>query len=85
MKPTSTEPLDASKQFCPNETCSARGKVGESKISEVNSYGPWCDSRSDGAMVYPRATMVNKTASNSNGLIWKAHTPRGGELTSRAS
>jgi transposase-like protein len=29
----STEPMDASKQFCPNEACSARGKRGASNIS----------------------------------------------------
>ena len=29
----STEPMDASEQFCPNEACSARGKVGAGNIS----------------------------------------------------
>jgi transposase-like protein len=29
----STEPMDASKQFCPNEACSARGKIGAGNIS----------------------------------------------------
>src|SRR5205823_15003146 len=27
-----TEPMDASKQFCPNEACSARGQIGEGNI-----------------------------------------------------
>jgi transposase-like protein len=27
------EPMDASKQFCPNMSCSARGKIGEGTIS----------------------------------------------------
>jgi len=27
-----TEPMDASQQFCPNQTCSARGKIGEGNI-----------------------------------------------------
>src|SRR5437016_10262801 len=30
---TSSEPMDTSKQFCPNMTCSARGKKGEGNIS----------------------------------------------------
>ncbi|MDQ6660379.1 MAG: hypothetical protein M3Z24_05370 [Chloroflexota bacterium] len=30
---TSTEPMDASTQFCPNEACSARGKIGAGNIS----------------------------------------------------
>src|SRR5712691_5216039 len=30
---TLTEPMDASKQFCPNSACSARGKIGEGNIS----------------------------------------------------
>jgi transposase-like protein/IS1 family transposase len=34
-----TEPMDASKQFCPNETCSARGKIGEGNI-RIHSYRP---------------------------------------------
>src|SRR5438067_8466629 len=29
----STEPMDASEQFCTNEACSARGKVGAGNIS----------------------------------------------------
>ena len=32
MKST-TEPMDASLQFCPNEACSARGKIGTGTIS----------------------------------------------------
>jgi len=34
-----TEPMDASKQFCPNEACSARGKIGEGNI-RIHSYRP---------------------------------------------
>src|SRR6266480_2293437 len=34
-----TESMDASKQFCPNETCSARGKIGEGNI-RLHSYRP---------------------------------------------
>src|SRR5258708_20608359 len=30
---TSTEPMNASNQFCPNLTCSARGKLGAGNIS----------------------------------------------------
>jgi len=30
---TNSEPMDASKQFCPNSSCSARGKIGEGTIS----------------------------------------------------
>src|SRR6266436_8385825 len=30
---TSTEPMNASKQFCPNMTCSARGQLGAGNIS----------------------------------------------------
>src|SRR6266516_5324029 len=30
---TSSEPMDTSKQFCPNAACSARGKKGEGTIS----------------------------------------------------
>src|SRR5574340_355601 len=30
---TSSEPMDTSNQFCPNEACSARGKMGEGNIS----------------------------------------------------
>src|SRR5215472_14126091 len=33
MQTTSTEPMDTSKQFCPNVTCSARGKTGEGTIT----------------------------------------------------
>ena len=32
MKST-TEPMDASQQFCPNEACSARGQIGAGNIS----------------------------------------------------
>src|SRR3989440_6868564 len=32
MKST-TEPMDASQQFCPNEACSARGHIGAGNIS----------------------------------------------------
>jgi transposase-like protein/IS1 family transposase len=39
MKTTSTEPMDASKQFCPNEACSARGKMGDGNI-RIHSYQP---------------------------------------------
>jgi transposase-like protein/IS1 family transposase len=34
-----TEPMDASKQFCPNEACSARGKIGEGNI-RIHCYQP---------------------------------------------
>src|SRR6266704_5678296 len=30
---TSSEPMDTSNQFCPNEACSARGKIGEGTIT----------------------------------------------------
>src|SRR3984893_273592 len=33
MQTSTTEPMDASKQFCPNLSCSARGKIGEGTIS----------------------------------------------------
>jgi transposase-like protein/IS1 family transposase len=36
---TKQEPMDASKQFCPNEACSARGKRGEGNI-RIHSYEP---------------------------------------------
>src|SRR6266478_9202316 len=39
MKTTSTEPMDASKQFCRNEACSARGKMGDGNI-RIHSYQP---------------------------------------------
>ena len=32
MKTQQTEPMNPSEQFCPNETCLARGKVGEGNI-----------------------------------------------------
>src|ERR1700694_3798306 len=34
-----TEPMDASKQFCPNEACSVRGQIGEGNI-RIHSYHP---------------------------------------------
>jgi transposase-like protein/IS1 family transposase len=39
MQKSTTKPMDASKQFCPNEACSARGKVGEGNIG-IHSYEP---------------------------------------------
>jgi transposase-like protein/IS1 family transposase len=39
MQKNTTEPMDASKQFCPNEACSARGKIGEGNI-RIHSYQP---------------------------------------------
>ena len=33
MQNSTTEPMDASKQFCPNSACSARGKLGAGNIS----------------------------------------------------
>jgi transposase-like protein len=39
MKTTSTEPMDASKQFCPNEACSARGQMGAGNI-RIHAYQP---------------------------------------------
>jgi len=32
MQNSTTEPIDASKQFCPNSACSARGKIGQGNI-----------------------------------------------------
>src|SRR5213595_512346 len=32
MQNNTGEPMDASKQFCPNEACSARGQIGEGNI-----------------------------------------------------
>src|SRR5947209_52512 len=34
-----TEPMDASQQFCPNETCSARGQIGAGNI-RIHCYHP---------------------------------------------
>src|SRR6266702_8336370 len=34
-----TEPMDASKQFCPNTACSARGQMGEGTI-RIHSHNP---------------------------------------------
>ena len=33
MQTTPTEPMDPSKQFCPNVACSARGKIGQGTIT----------------------------------------------------
>src|SRR2546426_5735436 len=33
MQNTTAEPMDASKQFCPNGTCSARGQIGQGNIA----------------------------------------------------
>jgi transposase-like protein/IS1 family transposase len=39
MQTNTAEPMDASKQFCPNETCSARGQMGAGNI-RIHSYQP---------------------------------------------
>src|SRR5512135_3114581 len=39
MQTNTAEPMDASKQFCPNETCSARGQMGAGNI-RIQSYQP---------------------------------------------
>src|SRR5947209_10451474 len=39
MQTNTAEPMDASKQFCPNETCSARGQMGAGNI-RIHSYPP---------------------------------------------
>ncbi len=39
MKTTSTEPMDASKQCCPHEACSARGQIRARNI-RIHSYQP---------------------------------------------
>ena len=39
MQNNTAEPMDASKQFCPNETCSARGQIGVGNI-RIHSYHP---------------------------------------------
>jgi transposase-like protein/IS1 family transposase len=39
MQKSTTKPMDASKQFCPNEACSARGKIGEGNIT-IHAYEP---------------------------------------------
>src|SRR2546425_1608326 len=44
MKNSTTEPMDASTQFCPNETCSARGKIGAGNI-RIHSYQPQTTAR----------------------------------------
>src|SRR5215472_17002433 len=32
MQNTTAEPMDESKQFCPNQACSARGQIGQGNI-----------------------------------------------------
>jgi transposase-like protein len=39
MQNRTPEPMDASQQFCPNRTCSARGKIAEGNI-RIHSYQP---------------------------------------------
>src|SRR2546421_1533225 len=39
MQNSTTEPMDASKQFCPNTACSARGQSGEGNI-RIHSHNP---------------------------------------------
>jgi transposase-like protein len=39
MKKSTPEPMDPSKQFCPNETCRARGQIGAGNI-RIHSYHP---------------------------------------------
>src|SRR2546421_5217928 len=39
MQNNTGEPMDASKQFCPNEACSARGQIGAGTI-RIHSYHP---------------------------------------------
>src|SRR5256885_9150452 len=39
MQNSTPEPMDASKQFCPNEACSARGQIGAGNI-RIHSYRP---------------------------------------------
>jgi transposase-like protein/IS1 family transposase len=39
MQNNTTEPMDASKQFCPNPACSARGQIGAGTI-RIHSYQP---------------------------------------------
>ena len=39
MQNSTTEPMDPSKQFCPNSACSARGLIGAGNIG-VHSYQP---------------------------------------------
>src|SRR5260370_36216908 len=39
MKKSKTEPMDPAKQFCHNETCRARGQIGEGNI-RMHSYHP---------------------------------------------
>src|SRR5712692_8843669 len=39
MQNSTPEPMDASKQFCPHSTCSARGQIGEGNI-RIHAYHP---------------------------------------------
>src|SRR5258708_32757246 len=39
MQNSTTEPMDPSKQFCPNSACSARGQIGAGNIG-IHSYQP---------------------------------------------
>ncbi len=39
MQNSTTEPMDPSKQFCPNSACSARGRIGAGNIG-IHSYQP---------------------------------------------
>jgi transposase-like protein/IS1 family transposase len=39
MQNSTTEPMDPSKQFCPNSACSARGQIGTGNI-RIHSYQP---------------------------------------------
>ena len=39
MQNSTTEPMDPSKQFCPNSACSARGQIGAGNI-RIHSYQP---------------------------------------------
>src|SRR5437764_12187827 len=39
MKKSTPEPMDPSNQFCPNETCRARGQIGAGNI-RIHSYHP---------------------------------------------
>src|SRR5260221_6296124 len=38
MKKSTTEPMDPSKQFCPHETCRARGQIGAGNIRMHSSH-----------------------------------------------
>src|SRR5260370_7527816 len=39
MQNSTTEPMDPSKQVCPNSACSARGRIGAGNIG-IHSYQP---------------------------------------------